>query len=368
MSINTQIFLRRINKVREILEKRGLSALICFNSANQYYLTGSNLGVATIIPLDDYPIQIVNILERDRAHDSIKVGEIFVISSYPINGEKVFVGKLYEAIKHVTEKLNLKGKIGIEELSYSSFNKLKESLKNYELVLASDIIPNLRAIKEDYEIELIKKAIEVSERAMAKAISLCNEGIEECRVAAEVEYFMKSLGCQTAFETIVASGKRSSYPHGFSSLKKIEKGDLVVIDLGAKYHYYCSDMTRTIAIDPTSKHRELIEKVIEAQEAAIDKIKPGIKLSEVEEEARKVLRKYNLSRFFIHSLGHGVGLNVHERPYVSLKSEDVAKKNMVFTIEPGVYIRGYGGVRIEDMVVVTERGVKCLTTFEKLLI
>lgn len=285
--------------------------------------------------------------------------------------KELFVGELHEAIKNVLRNRGIKeGKLGIESSSvpYNTYIKIAESLKDYTLTDASDIVSKLRKVKSPEEIELMKEAVKVSEEALRRGVESCIEGVRECEVAAEIEHFIKSKGFGIAFETIVASGVRSALPHGFSSMKKLKSKELVVLDLGARYQHYCSDMTRTIAIGGlTSEQHKLVERVIEAQQAAIDKIAPGVKASEIDLEARRVLDKYGLSRYFIHSLGHGVGLSVHEPPSISPKSKEELEVGMVFTVEPGVYIEGLGGVRVEDMVLVTEKGAKLLTGFERLV-
>ncbi len=371
MHINADIFVKRVEKVRNLMEEKKLDAIIVTNAANQYYLTGSDIGIATIISKDDV-IQVVNALEKDRASEALRIGEVFLISSYPLEIEGLFVGEFHEAIKNLLEKMKLVGKrIGVELdfIRYRTFEKLKSALKNTELIDASSIVTNLRMIKEDFEVELIVKSIKVTEEVLRRAIDYCEEGIKECEVAALIDSEIRKRGCELAFDPIVASGGRSALPHGFSSIKEIKKGEFVVIDLGSKCEKYCSDITRTIVVGtPSKRQKELIERVIEAQNEAIDNISPGVKLSEIDNIARKVLREYGLSRFFIHALGHGIGLSVHEKPTLALNSKDVARKGMVFTVEPGVYIRGYGGVRIEDIVLVTERKAKILTTFEKYLV
>jgi len=367
------LYKSRLEKVFAEMEQRQIECLLVFNKNNQFYITGSDVGSCTLVIKDEEPIQIVYLLEKSRAKLELKLGETFTISSYPLKGlEELFVGQLHEAIGHILEEREIKnGKVGIEasSVTYSTYIKISETLKGYSLVDASSIISELRKVKGNEELELIKKAIKASEEAMKIGIESCTEGTRECEVAAKIEASMKSKGFGIAFETIVASGRRSALPHGFSSTKKLKRGDLVVLDLGAKYEHYCSDMTRTISVgDLSSEQRRLIEQVMEAQSAAIERIEPGVKVSEVDLEARKVLEKYGLSKYFIHSLGHGVGLAVHEPPTLSPNSKDELKVGMVFTVEPGVYIEDIGGVRIEDIVLVTEKGAKLLTSFERLIV
>jgi len=181
---------------------------------------------------------------------------------------------------------------------------------------------------------------------------------------------MKMNGAEKpAFDTIISSGYRSALPHGVASDKRIERGDLVVIDLGALYRHYNSDITRTIVVGkPSEKQKEIYEIVLEAQKSAVEKAKPGMTAKELDSIARNIIAEYGYGDYFIHSLGHGVGLEIHEPPRISQYDETVLKEGMVITIEPGIYIPKLGGVRIEDTVVITKDGAKRLTKMERELI
>jgi len=181
---------------------------------------------------------------------------------------------------------------------------------------------------------------------------------------------MRKMGSEgVAFPFIVVSGPRSSLPHGQPSTRKLEPGDFVTFDFGARFQGYCSDMTRTIVIGPLDeKHKEIYEVVLAAQLTALDVIGPGVIGKEVDLAGRKVIEEAGYGEYFGHGIGHGVGLNVHERPSVGRTSEDILEPGMVITVEPGIYIEGFGGVRIEDMVVVTEEGMRNLTASRKELI
>jgi len=364
---------RRINRLTSALESQGLNAVLVFNSVNQRYLSGSDAGATLIITKDGQVIQLVNRLESERARITLRVGEVLTFSPVEVDrmpGEKLVIGKLHNAIVAALEREEVKGRIGIEAkaLSHGSYISLSESLKGYELVDVSGLLSEMRAVKDQYEIEAITEAAKIAEDALRIGLDACCAGALECEVAAEIEYFMRKKGYTAAFETIVASGTRSALPHGFATRKRIENGDLVVIDLGAKHDGYCSDMTRTVTIGQASaRQKALLEAVAEAQEAAIDAVEPGKQASEIDKVARDVLRRCGLACYFNHSLGHGVGLAVHEAPGISQTSKTQLKPGMVFTVEPGVYLPGYGGVRIEDMVLVTEKGARLLTSFARLL-
>jgi Xaa-Pro dipeptidase len=230
--------------------------------------------------------------------------------------------------------------------------------KDFKIEL-TDIIERFRVKKSKTEIRNIERAIQVAENSV-KNLNLSNS---ENKVAAELEYNMRVRGSiRPAFETIVASGTRSSLPHASTSSAKIVTP--IVIDWGAIYHNYCSDVTRTIV--NSEEQEEILQIVLEAQKTAINTIKPGIKASYIDKVARRVIEEYGYVDCFIHSTGHGVGLEVHENPSLSLKYERKLEKGMVVTVEPGIYLKGKFGVRIEDMVLIKNRA-KILTDLPKKL-
>ncbi|MFH1347119.1 MAG: M24 family metallopeptidase [Candidatus Margulisiibacteriota bacterium] len=191
-------------------------------------------------------------------------------------------------------------------------------------------------------------------------------GQSEKEIAAQIKAKLKEFGSRPAFRIIIASGRRSAQPHGFATDKKIRKGELVVIDFGAVYNGYCTDITRTItARKSTEKQRKILKIVKEAQRRAIKKVRAGVRCCEVDRAAREYIQKKGFGKYFIHSTGHGIGQKVHEAPKISKRNRRRLRDGMVITIEPGIYIKGWGGVRIEDMVLVTKRGCKVLTKAEK---
>lgn len=188
-------------------------------------------------------------------------------------------------------------------------------------------------------------------------------GLKEKEVADQIKQKLKEYRAQPAFRIIVASGKRSAKPHGFATNKIIRRGELVVIDFGARYNGYCSDITRTFIVGkPTSKQRKIYQIVKEAQQRAIKAVRPGKVVKAVDEAARDYIKQKGWGRYFIHNTGHGIGKKVHQAPKVSKRNRNRLRKGMVITIEPGIYIKGWGGVRVEDMVLVTKRGCQILTS------
>ena len=229
---------------------------------------------------------------------------------------------------------------------------------------------SLRSVKTKAEISSIKIAQEISERALEKLLPTIKLGMTEREIAFNLEFLIRKEGAEAiSFDLIVASGKNSAVPHAEPSDKKIEAGDFVTIDMGAVYNGYHSDMTRTVAFGQISEQQRLVyDIVLQAQNKAINSIKPGISCKEVDEVARKFIHENGYEGCFGHALGHGVGLEIHETPFLSARSDEVLMPGMVVTVEPGIYLKNEFGVRIEDMVVVTKNGCENLTKAEKKLI
>ncbi len=228
-----------------------------------------------------------------------------------------------------------------------------------------------RMVKDADELQKIRAAVELGARLFERALAVLRAGVKETDVAAEMEYAARRAGAEEmSFPTIIASGPRSALPHGRASEQVIGRGGFVVCDFGVILAGYCSDQTRTVWVGTGSgvvpkEARVAYESVREAQQAAIAAVRPGIRVAEVDEAARKVLRRAGLGRYFTHSTGHGVGLEIHEPPRIAPRQEEILRPGMVITIEPGVYFPGKWGVRIEDMVVVSETGCEVLTPTSK---
>ncbi|MDE3105878.1 MAG: aminopeptidase P family protein [Acidobacteriota bacterium] len=225
------------------------------------------------------------------------------------------------------------------------------------------LVAKLREVKDADEVAILRKAAALGCRLFDPMLTLLQPGMTEVEVAAELEYAARRAGASgMSFDTIVASGVRSSLPHGTASLARLPRRGFVTLDFGVMVDGYCSDMTRTVHLGKaTAAEREVYDSVLEAQLAAVAAVRPGVALGDVDEAARSVLRRAGLDKQFIHSTGHGVGLEIHEMPHVAAKQTAVLQEGMVITIEPGVYLAGRFGVRIEDMVLVTARGGETLT-------
>ena len=261
------------------------------------------------------------------------------------------------------KKCNL---IGVEKERLSV--KVFESIFNgFEIVEVDQIIRNQRMIKSKQEIEKIEKAIDIAQKAFLEMMNFIKSGRTEREVAAYLEYKMKSLGAEgPSFDTIIASGYRSAMPHGVASNKVIEEGDLIVVDFGCIYDGYVSDITRVVSVgEPTDEMRKVHSIVLNAQREAIENAKNGMRGDEIDNFARRYIERAGYGDKFGHGLGHGIGLEVHEAPRVSKLSKDIIKKGMVFTIEPGIYLEGKFGVRIEDDVVMEKDRVSVLTSLDR---
>jgi len=236
--------------------------------------------------------------------------------------------------------------------------------------LESPLIAEMRMVKDADELKLMAKAADLGNRVFNAVLPHIRSGATEVEVAAGLEFFARSMGAEgMSFDTIVASGPRSALPHGHASRQKLPRNGFVTLDFGVILNGYCSDMTRTVCLGkPGPGERQAYDAVLRAQEAAVDAVRPGVTCGEVDEAARSVLRKEGLGRYFTHSTGHGVGLEIHEQPRIAAEQTLALKPGMVVTIEPGVYLAGKFGIRIEDMIAVTDRGNKVLTPVQKTLI
>lgn len=350
-----KLYERRRGSLTKIMESEDLDLFLLSESVDILYFTG-------------FPGAL-------RAFIS-KNGE-FVVYVSPVNFEEARRRLSEEEIKLVrhSEDLNreiaafiLESKpktVGFKGLKAADYLDLKESIETSELKPKSDLVWSLRSIKDSYEIRAIKESSKVTSIGMEAAMNYIKPGVREYEIAAELEYAMRRNGAGgTAFETIVASGERTALPHGGCTERRIQPGDLIMIDVGARYCNYCIDITRTFVVGtPTERQRELFEAVKLAQEHALKVLRAGVAAYEPDEEARRVLKRSGLEEKFVHGLGHGLGLEIHEPPILKPGNKSPLREGNVVTVEPGVYIPGLGGVRIEDTVQILELGIKKLTHF-----
>jgi len=284
---------------------------------------------------------------------------------------KIAKGPLFKDVAAWMGRLHLRS-LAIEQnrISFEAYGQLQELTRGVRLVPLVGAVEILRMVKSDDEVATIKASVQLNSAALEYALKHFRPSMTEIDLAAEIEYRMRRLGADgTAFETIVASGSRAALPHARPTDCVIQPDELLLIDMGANVSGYASDMTRTLAVGRLdSKKRRIYRAVLESQLAAVDAVKPGVSCANVDRAARDVLRGFGLDKLFLHSTGHGLGLEIHERPRVGRKETTKLQAGMVITIEPGVYQEGLGGVRIEDTVAVTAGGHQILTPTRKELV
>lgn len=284
---------------------------------------------------------------------------------------KTITGPLLPAIATYIKSRKYRN-IGFEQsrISFNTYNFLRENLPlGAALVPQQDLVESLRMVKSPSEVESIRRSVQTNSKAFRKALHLLRPGITESAFAAEIDYYMRRYGATgPAFETIVASGQRAALPHARPSSHSIAANQLLLIDMGAVQDGYSSDMTRTVFLGrPAQKWRKAYDAVLEAQLAAVSMVRQGVRADKPDLAARKVLKKFGLDKAFTHSTGHGLGLEIHEPPRIGRKEKTILQAGMVITIEPGIYLEGEGGIRIEDTVLVTPNGCEILTPTSKTL-
>ncbi len=358
-----------IKKLINLLEDLGLNVAVIFGQPNITYFTGISRSSGNILIAynDGYIELLTPVVEYFRVRD-VSPPEVSVVpySRYRLEFNEPLISDL---LGYLRGKLSGASRVGIdlEYINYQAFQLIK-SLNSNVTDLSRHIL-DMRAIKDELEIELISNALRISEEALSKAVNELNPKVTELTFAGMLEMYIRSLGADDfAFATIVASGINSAYPHAAPTSKELGVGEPVIIDFGASYRGYSSDITRTLYVgDLPQDIARSIEAVNEALNEAEDAIVPYLKTSEVDSVVRKVLSKYGLHKYFIHSSGHGVGIEVHEPPRIALGSDEVLKPGMVVTVEPGIYIPHRYGVRIEDMVLITNSGRRVLNRLRRML-
>lgn len=348
---------KRLNEFRKKLNnKKCDGALIC-KRENYMYISGFTGTSAYIVVTMDEAFLLTDFRYVKQAKLQ---APLFKVIKYQ--------GDLIPALNDLLKQTRLEV-LGFEEsyVTYQMYKKYRDKLEVSKLVPLEGITEELRLTKDEVEVEKIKKAVEIADSAFMHITGFLKPGVREIEVAAELEYFMKKQGASgPSFETIVASGQRSAMPHGVASEKKIQKGDTVTMDYGAVYDGYCSDMTRTVFIgQPDEEMRKIYDVVLKAQLEALEGAWAGLTGKEIDSIARDYISKAGYDDYFGHGLGHGVGLEIHEKPRLSPLGSEEIKNGMVVTIEPGIYLEGIGGVRIEDMIVVNDKKPIKLTSSTK---
>ncbi len=348
----------RLTKLKESLKKKEIDGFLVIDINNIRYLTYFSGSSGVLLITERENIFITDFRYKEQAEIEIKGWNIIM--------EK---GDRIKTIKDLSKRMGIR-RLGIESsVSYDFFKRLSD--RGLKLKAFKGVIEKLRAVKDATEINSIRKAVRRAESAFLEVEPYIREGVKEREIALRLEEKLKKKGCsRIPFDIIVASGRNSAMPHVRPTEKRLNKGDLVIIDWGGEADGYFSDMTRTLLInggDNISKKREIYQIVLEANKKAVSTVLPGIDSKSIDSSVRDVIKKAGYGKFFGHGTGHGVGLQVHESPNITWNKKEIIKENMVFTIEPGIYVPELGGVRIEDMVVVRPDGPSVLTTLSKKL-
>ncbi|TDQ41658.1 M24 family metallopeptidase [Aureibacillus halotolerans] len=350
----------RLKKLQAALKEQQLDGIIISNASNRRYITRftGTAGLALVTASDAIFMTDFRYIEQANAET-----DGFEIVKYDQS--------LWKETATQAKRLGIK-RLGFEKtsVSYSEYESFAQALAGVEFVPTRGLIEQLRQVKDDDEVKIIQEAARIADAAFDHVLNLLKPGVSEWSIANELEMFMRNQGAaSSSFDTIVASGKRSALPHGVASTKRIESGDFVTLDFGAYYQGYCSDITRTVAVgEPSDVLKKIYNIVLDAQKQAVASIAPGKSGIEIDAVARDLISKEGYGPNFGHSTGHGIGLEVHEGPSLSIKGEEALAPGMIVTVEPGIYVAGIGGVRIEDDVLVTESGHQVLTHSTKELI
>jgi len=344
--------MNRTEALKQSATKQGISCnFMIFNPNNLTYFTGFSGAAALLIPDQGENVLFVSGVNYEQAKTEAEGLTLELLKQ----GENV--------MEKIAKQTSAK-KFAIDSLPIEGWRALAKAVGGEEkLEPANSLILKLRSVKDEQEIHLIRDACKLASVGMQVASEVIRPGVKEKEVAAEVEYAMRKEGSDgTSFDTIVASGTHSAFPHGSCSSRTVREGELVVVDLGSTCSFYRSDMTRTFtAGKPDEKQRKIYETVKQAHQKALETIKPNASAAEVDAAARRIIEAAGFGDFFVHSVGHGVGLEIHEAPVLSPDSKDTLAAGNVVTDEPGIYLLGYGGVRIEDTVLITQSGAEKLT-------
>lgn len=347
----------RLEALRTELAENGLDALFLHQRENVLYLTGFTGTTGGFFVSETKAAVLVDSRYEEQAKEQCPGFEV------------ILVNRPYE----IGALLEKESRIGFEEdvLTYEVYQKLKAEVgEGRTLVPAGDIPKKLRVIKDEEELAKLKKAVAIADSAFHHILPFIKEGVMEIDIANELDFYMRKQGATgPSFDFIVAGGERSALPHGVAGRNKLKAHEFVLMDYGCIYENYCSDMTRTVALgDPGEEAKRLYYTVLEGQRRGYANSLIGKPIAFAEQAVRSYFEQFELNRFFGHSLGHGVGLEIHEAPVVNSKAEGKFKNGMVFTLEPGIYLPGACGVRIEDMAVMTYQGATTLTESPKELI
>lgn len=359
------MFVSRLEVLVSDLKGKNFDSMLVTSKANVYYLSNyytepHERVIAVYVSVSHDPLLIVPEMEKN---DALSAGWQYEIIGYSDHENP------WELFHAYLKKNNIPESMGVEQdhLTLERYREIAEMFSETVINDGKEILENLRVIKNKQEYTLLKQAAALADFGVRAGVSAIREGVSELEIIAEIEYAMKKQGIQEmSFSTMVLSGSGTASPHGVPSLKKIEKGDLVLFDLGVIFAGYCSDITRTVAYKSIEENQKKIYgTVLAAQQQAIDAARIGTAVRKVDLAARDFIEKAGYGKYFNHRIGHGLGIETHEYPSMHSDNDLMLNEGMCFTIEPGIYMPGIGGVRIEDMIFMTEKGSEILTEFPK---
>ncbi|MCM8791746.1 MAG: aminopeptidase P family protein [Candidatus Omnitrophica bacterium] len=346
----------RLENLNKKLSNLNLDGFFVCNQSNITYLTGFNSRESYLLISKKNNIFITDFRYWEETKQYIKDFKFFSL--------KKLKEHISNTIIALSKRLKIK-RLGFEAnyISYATYKKIKNNLPSYtDFVPTYDVIESIREIKSDMEIDKIRKSVEINIQTFHYAKKIIKVGLKEIEIAKKLENFMKNKGGKPAFEIIVAAGANSSFPHHISSKYRLKKNDVILIDMGVDFEGYKSDLTRIFFL---GKIPFIVKKiycsVINAQKLALEIIKTQVSINKIDKSARNYIKESGWGKYFGHALGHGIGLDVHEKPYISSKNKDTIKRGMVFTIEPAVYLPKKFGIRIEDMVLFKGKEVEVLS-------
>jgi Xaa-Pro aminopeptidase len=353
--------INRIRKLQTILTKENLDFLLISFLPHVRYLSGYSGSNGLILASPKDSVFLTDFRYKDQAKQQVRNMMVVVVQR-----------DLFASLAQISQLKSKRVKLGFEAayLNCKIYRTLRSLLPDCLMVSTEKLTETLTIKKDNGELARIKKAVKITDDAFSGILDFIKPGVKELDIAAELEYKMKKNGSSAPFfQTIVASGKRSALPHGVASNKKIQKGDFVTMDFGGVYDGYTADLTRTVMVGRANRRQKQIYNIVyKAQKLAVSKTRSRIKACDLDKTARDFIKRAGYGKYFGHGLGHGIGLQVHDNPAVNPTNQQLLEPGMVITIEPGIYLPNWGGVRIEDDVLITQRGCQVLNTSPKELI
>jgi len=364
------MYKERLNQLNRLLSDHAWDVLVLLPGSNLHYLTGLSFHLMErptllLMAHGRKPILILPELERIKAEGASLDIELFAYGEDQATRLEAFT----KAVAQIGDDPK---RIGIDPLSmrFHEMSLLQDTASHWEFASAGDLLEEIRIRKQAGEVELMRQAVGVAEIALHETLPLIRTGMTERELASELVLQLLKAGSDSTlpFEPIVASGPNSALPHASPSNRKLQPGDLLILDWGARTGGYVSDLTRTFAVETLNPELETVHLIVQqSNDAGRDAVRPGATCESIDQQARKVIEAAGYGEFFIHRTGHGIGLEPHEAPYIVADNQALLAPGMTFTVEPGIYLPGRGGVRIEDNMVVTETGGESLSRFDRAL-